>query len=125
MKHQLFQTLIFAGLFLFATGTASGWQDARDLSKTGKSCTQENPQQKKDASAMTVYTCSMHPEVLQESTGKCPKCGMKLTAMEVKGDLFTCSMHPEILSLKAGKCTKCGMNLTAKNTAKKPLPKKK
>lgn len=24
------------------------------------------------------YTCSMHPEVVQNSPGKCPKCGMKL-----------------------------------------------
>lgn len=24
------------------------------------------------------YTCSMHPEVLQSTTGNCPKCGMKL-----------------------------------------------
>lgn len=24
------------------------------------------------------YTCSMHPEVVQSTEGKCPKCGMKL-----------------------------------------------
>ena len=24
------------------------------------------------------YTCPMHPEVLQDKPGKCPKCGMKL-----------------------------------------------
>ena len=24
------------------------------------------------------YTCSMHPEVVQDTPGKCPKCGMKL-----------------------------------------------
>ena len=24
------------------------------------------------------YTCPMHPEVVQDSPGKCPKCGMKL-----------------------------------------------
>jgi Heavy metal binding domain len=29
--------------------------------------------------AQTVrYTCSMHPEVLQDKPGDCPKCGMKL-----------------------------------------------
>jgi Cu+-exporting ATPase len=26
----------------------------------------------------TVYTCPMHPEVRQEHTGSCPKCGMTL-----------------------------------------------
>jgi Cu(I)/Ag(I) efflux system membrane fusion protein len=25
------------------------------------------------------YTCSMHPDVVQNSPGKCPKCGMELT----------------------------------------------
>ena len=24
------------------------------------------------------YTCSMHPEVIQDEPGKCPKCGMEL-----------------------------------------------
>lgn len=24
------------------------------------------------------YTCSMHPEVVQDKEGKCPKCGMAL-----------------------------------------------
>jgi hypothetical protein len=24
------------------------------------------------------YTCPMHPEVVQDSAGTCPKCGMKL-----------------------------------------------
>lgn len=26
----------------------------------------------------TVYSCVMHPEVLQQSPGTCPKCGMRL-----------------------------------------------
>jgi hypothetical protein len=30
------------------------------------------------ASATTKYTCPMHPEVLQDKPGSCPKCGMKL-----------------------------------------------
>ena len=25
------------------------------------------------------YSCSMHPEVVAENPGKCPKCGMNLT----------------------------------------------
>jgi hypothetical protein len=29
--------------------------------------------------AATKYTCSMHPEVVQDKPGDCPKCGMKLT----------------------------------------------
>ena len=25
------------------------------------------------------YTCAMHPEILQDKPGNCPKCGMALT----------------------------------------------
>jgi hypothetical protein len=31
------------------------------------------------ASDATVYTCPMHPEIVQSEPGTCPKCGMKLT----------------------------------------------
>ena len=30
------------------------------------------------AALMVQYTCSMHPEVVQDKPGRCPKCGMKL-----------------------------------------------
>ena len=30
------------------------------------------------SSAAIQYTCPMHPEVVQDSPGHCPKCGMKL-----------------------------------------------
>ena len=28
--------------------------------------------------ATKTYTCSMHPEVISDKPGKCPKCGMQL-----------------------------------------------
>lgn len=30
------------------------------------------------STAATTYTCKMHPEVVSDKPGKCPKCGMKL-----------------------------------------------
>ena len=29
---------------------------------------------------MAMYTCEMHPDVASNQPGKCPKCGMTLTA---------------------------------------------
>jgi hypothetical protein len=28
------------------------------------------------------YTCTMHPEVVMDMPGKCPKCGMKLVPLK-------------------------------------------
>ena len=70
------------------------------------------------------YTCPMHPEVIANKPGKCPKCGMtlvKVEAMKIKeaiADVYTCPMHPEVLSGKPGKCPKCGMTLVKVNKAK-------
>ena len=63
------------------------------------------------------YTCPMHPEVITNKPGKCPKCGMTLVTVEAKkvkeaiADVYTCTMHPEVISDKPGKCPKCGMTL--------------
>ncbi len=36
------------------------------------------------ASGKTIYTCPMHPEVLQDHPGDCPKCGMTLEPKAAK-----------------------------------------
>jgi Cu+-exporting ATPase len=65
--------------------------------------------------ARTVYTCPMHPEVLQDNPGACPKCGMALEPLTPviapQHTEWTCPMHPEVISNKPGTCPKCGMAL--------------
>jgi FtsP/CotA-like multicopper oxidase with cupredoxin domain len=58
-----------------------------------------------------VYACPMHPEVIQEEPGHCPKCGMKLLPVEAPTTTYTCPMHPEVVSDEPGHCPKCGMKL--------------
>ena len=44
--------------------------------------TGEQPGHEHGEAAKTQYTCSMHPEVVQDNPGDCPKCGMKLVEKE-------------------------------------------
>ncbi len=32
------------------------------------------------------YTCPMHPEIVQDKPGNCPKCGMNLVAVKAEAD---------------------------------------
>jgi len=55
-----------------------------------------------------VYSCPMHPEVVSEEPGSCPKCGMKLLPTATT---YACPMHSEVVSEEPGHCPKCGMKL--------------
>jgi len=65
--------------------------------------------------ATVEYTCPMHPEVVQNEPGSCPKCGMDLEPREVQTEEtaveYTCPMHPEVVQSEPGSCPECGMDL--------------
>jgi P-type Cu+ transporter len=62
------------------------------------------------------YTCPMHPEIVSDMPGDCPKCGMALEpiAAALPKTIYTCPMHPEIEQDHAGDCPICGMRLEPK-----------
>ena len=66
------------------------------------------------ASSGTRYTCPMHPDIVRDAPGNCPRCGMVLIPILdtiAHAAEYTCPMHPEIRSPQPGSCPKCGMTL--------------
>ena len=76
------RTIIMALAICMATATSFA-QEKKEGMKHGHHM---NSKQK--------YTCTMHPEVVMDKPGKCPKCGMDLVKMKsskkagkMKGDM--------------------------------------
>ena len=65
------KTILFAGLVTLITVTACNSSD--NTSKTDNKQTEQTAE---------VYTCPMHPEVVADKPGKCPKCNMDLVKKE-------------------------------------------
>jgi FtsP/CotA-like multicopper oxidase with cupredoxin domain len=59
-----------------------------------------------------VYACPMHPDVVQDEPGRCPRCGMTLLAKAVATS-YACPMHPGVVQDEPGRCPQCGMKLLA------------
>ena len=68
------QNVLAAALVLaFATVALAGCTGS-----THNDAKQNNDTSAQKSDKATQYTCSMHPEVVQDKPGDCPKCGMKL-----------------------------------------------
>ena len=73
-------TVFSLALFLFSAVTAC--QQSKDKSEQTESA-HEMDSAEHEQMAKVQYTCTMHPEVVRDEPGKCPKCGMELVKKEV------------------------------------------
>jgi FtsP/CotA-like multicopper oxidase with cupredoxin domain len=89
----------------------------------------EKPEQpEKQLTQDETYTCPMHPEIVSNQPGKCPKCGMtlvkktKVPEQKETKVIYTCVMHPEVQQNGPGNCPKCGMTLVRKTISTSSTP---
>jgi len=68
MKTNMILTLAALCAFAVVPAIAQGGSEAKP-SPTAPATVQK-------------YTCEMHPEVISDKPGKCPKCGMKLVPVK-------------------------------------------
>lgn len=89
-------------------------------------CAQSETPETTQNESQTLYTCGMHPNVIQEGPGNCPICGMKLTPLNGDAESTTsvekndtgnkeilywrAPMDPSYISSKPGK-SPMGMDL--------------
>ena len=89
MKYSRFLSalLLIASLTAF-TSAQSHTRDHSKMDNCSSDCCA------KDTSRVAendTYTCQMHPEVISDKPGKCPKCGMNL--VKVKSSLTIKKSH--------------------------------
>src|SRR5260370_12875850 len=87
----------------------------------GGSHTHQPPADQRSTMNARKYTCPMHPEVVSNEPGNCPKCGMTLEPMMLRPSetktIYTCPMHPEVEQDHPGQCPKRGMTLQPKTVS--------
>lgn len=81
MKKRIL--ILSLGVLLFAFVTSC--QQSKDKTEQ-KESTHEMDSTEHEQMAKVQYTCTMHPEVVQDEPGKCPKCGMDLVKKEMTDD---------------------------------------
>ena len=71
----------------------------------------------------TLYTCGMHPQVIQDHPGNCPICGMKLTPIRKTGAGMENNTNGSTTAIIVDAATRQNMNLRTATVQAGPLRK--
>lgn len=77
--------LVVASLVVFAVGLATGVLSGERIRKALGFGTEHGTAAMEPAEAGQLWTCGMHPQVIQDRPGTCPICGMALTPVAGSG----------------------------------------
>ena len=83
MKKILFLGLVFTSLAAATTSCSDKKSSTETTTTTSATATTDSTTATPGGNpgpgiATETYTCTMHPEVITNEPGKCPKCGMDL-----------------------------------------------
>ncbi|OGS21309.1 MAG: hypothetical protein A3J83_02255 [Elusimicrobia bacterium RIFOXYA2_FULL_40_6] len=83
--RRMFMMSIFVltGIFLFNKPVFAMSCHSNNMDHEGNSTESKHSDTELETSQATIYFCPMHPEVLSQVPGKCPKCGMNLEPKQV------------------------------------------
>ena len=71
----------------------------------------------------TLYTCGMHPQIIQDHPGNCPICGMKLTPIRSGAGAESHASPGGAAAISIDAATRQSMNLRTATVASGPLNK--
>ena len=77
--------LVVASLVVFAVGLATGVLSGERIRNALGLGTEHGTAAAEPAEAGQLWTCGMHPQVIQDRPGTCPICGMVLTPVAGSG----------------------------------------
>lgn len=78
MKQTIVAFMLFAATTFAACGSGSSSATTKDTAAAASTTVTDTS---KTMMASVKYTCKMHPEIISDTAGKCPKCGMDMVPM--------------------------------------------
>lgn len=81
------KTIVVPFFVILLFGSVMSCNQTKDTSEqAGTEKTEPADTTSNNMMAKAQYTCTMHPEVVKDEPGKCPKCGMELVKKEDEHD---------------------------------------